>query len=107
MILAIFLTFLALSMSLLIFGYFMENDLMRIIGLVMLYLCSATLSPAIPSPLGDLEIQTGLTETVTDNTTTTTYTYEPYTNHISSFYLIAFAILMSAQLWFTRKEARG
>lgn len=81
MTIEIYAILVAVSLLFLFYGWYTKTDLWRLVGCLFLFFIGAVLSPSIPSLMGDLELQTGQTETVVANTTTITYDYTTYQSH--------------------------
>ena len=104
MLFPLWLTFVIGSLVLYTVGYYTKNDLLRILGVLLLFTCGSTLDPLG----GGINITTGAVAnySLIDNATANASQNDVYTNyssHLYGFYMMAVAILTLVYILFERR----
>lgn len=104
MIYQLWLTFFCSSLALLVFGYYMKNDLLRILAVLLLFMSGMALDPIG----GGIDLNTGAVAnySLIDNVTSHATQIDTYTNygyHTYGFYMMMVAIGTLVFIFFERR----
>jgi len=100
MILTLWSSFVGLAVILFVIGYYMRNDMLRILATLLFFLMGQVLE------FSGVEYIVGQTANITLNSTILAYQYSTYTSHIFGFYMSIVGLLTFVYILFERRNQK-